>query len=510
MHTYQPDITCTGPRWGVVDISFDGPEDLPDPFAVEFGALLSGPDGAWLRVPGFYDGGRRFVLRFSPPTVGVWTFETFSNLTALAGHRGTVEGTTPAAGMHGPIIRHPQYADRLAYADGTPYFLLAFEADWLCLLDCENRGDLARARTLVAQIAAAGFNQVVMNVYAYDVPWPKDPALKPEHEFAAPSTFPFGGSNDDPDFSVLNVAFFQHLDRIVQLLGEHGIVAHLMIYVWNKLVNWPDMYSAADNRYFDYVIARYQAFSNVVWDVSKEALTYGRCDMDYVSERIGRACRLDAYGRLLTVHDYAYCARHPDLVDVISIQTWRSDLHQGMVEVRDRHPGKPVFNIEHGGYERCPYMVFEGDYDDPVVCLERNYDCVFAGAYSTYYWQGTSWNVVIPDPMSLPEGERPRFDYYTHLATLFERYDFSLLSPVKRSSSGHCLSNGEGLTLLYLPAANSATHVTLGQGKRVQVTWFNPLTGAFEEHDPVVLRQWLGFQSPWPGQIAVLILQVVE
>jgi hypothetical protein len=66
------------------------------------------------------------------------------------------------------------------------------------------------------------------------------------------------------------------------------------------------------------------------------------------------------------------------------------------------------------------------------------------------------------------------------------------------------------LTLLCLPAANSATHVTVGQGLRVQVTWFNPLTGAFEEHDPVAVRQWHGFQSPWEGQIAVLVLQVIE
>jgi hypothetical protein len=38
-----------------------------------------------------------------------------------------------------------------------------------------------------------------------------------------------------------------------------------MIYVWNKLVNWPEMHTQGDDLYFDYIIHRYQAFSNVIF-----------------------------------------------------------------------------------------------------------------------------------------------------------------------------------------------------------------------------------------------------
>ena len=68
-----------------------------------------------------------------------------------------------------------------------------------------------------------------------------------------------------------------------------------------------------------------------------------------------------------------------------------------MLDVRNRHEGKPVFNIEHGGYEKCRYDVFTGDYDDPEICLERNYLCAFAGVYSIHFWQFSFWNVAIPD-----------------------------------------------------------------------------------------------------------------
>lgn len=504
MNAFENNKTYQCPRWDVVDTCFTCSELPEDPFGVAFGAIFRGPDGAEMRVPGFYDDDQTFVLRFSPPDAGAWTFETYASVAELAGLRGTVDATPPRPQQHGPVVIDAANPQHFVYADGTPYFLLAFELDWLFAL----AGD--EAQTLLDQIAANGINHVVMNVFAYDVVWPKDASVKPEHDFSAPDVYPFGGSNDDPDFSTLNVAYFQHLDHVIGWLEARGIVAHLMIYVWNKQVTWPDMDSEADNRFFDYVIARYQAFSNIVWDVSKEALTYGRCDMAYVHERIRRARRLDAYERLLTVHDYAYCSQHPHNVDFISIQTWCSELYRQMLAVRGDHAGKPVFNIEHGGYERSPYVIFPGDYDDPDVCLERNYQCVFAGTYSTYYWQATSWNVVIADALGLPEDERPKFAYYRHLADLFAKYNFATLSPVRRSSSGLCLTNGDDLYLILVPKENYAIHVTLPElaGQTVRATWFDPFTGVYLPQDEGPTQHWREFKSPWAGQMAVVILEV--
>ena len=282
MNPFESNKTYQCPRWDVADIAFTISLPLADPFDVTFGAIFRGPDDAELRIPGFYDDNQTFTLRFSPPDEGLWSFETYSNIVELAGLCGSIEAAPPRPEQHGPIVIDAANPQHFIYADGTPYFLLAFECDWLFALADDE------AQTLLDQITANGINHVVMNVFAYDVVWPKDSTVKPEHDFSAPDVYPFGGTNDDPDFSTLNVAYFQHLDRVIAWLEARGIVAHLMIYVWNKCVNWPDMYSEADNRYFDYVIARYQAFSNVVWDVSKEALTYGRCDMEYVHERIRR------------------------------------------------------------------------------------------------------------------------------------------------------------------------------------------------------------------------------
>ncbi len=117
-------------------------------------------------------------------------------------------------------------------------------------------------------------------------------------------------------------------------------------------MNWPEPGSKEDNMYFDYVVKRYQAYPNLVWDISKEALAYGRDDLGYITERIDRLRKLDGHGRLVTVHDYGYCAKHPDKVDIISIQDWKANIYDATSRVVKRHPDKPVFNIEHGGYRK--------------------------------------------------------------------------------------------------------------------------------------------------------------
>ncbi|CAN5555961.1 hypothetical protein BH23BAC1_BH23BAC1_46300 [soil metagenome] len=237
--------------------------------------------------------------------------------------------------------------------------------------------------------------------------------------------------------------FFQHFDRVIQHLDQQEIIAHIMIYVWNKNVNWPEMNSRKDNMYYDYIIARYQAFPNIIWDVSKEALDYGRADIPYITERVQRIREQDAYQRLVSVHDYEYCSREPDELDFISIQSWRTHLYSLMMEARNIHKDKPVLNMEHGGYEEGPYISFQGNFISPEVCLIRNYECVFAGVYSSYYWQNTSWNIVIYDPFK--EGhdfKPPRFDYYKHLNSLFTQYNYNdFFAPTQKITT----NSNEGL-----------------------------------------------------------------
>lgn len=511
-----------------IDIVFTtGKPSTGNPFDITFGAVFTHNSGKSYTLNGFFNGESEYILRFSPETVGEYRFQTFSTTNKLAGLVGSISaGPNMNPEIHGQVKVALEAPQKFVYQDGTPHFALPFELDWLFALDIDNKSDIPKTTEIIQAVKDNGFNQVVMNVYAYETSWKTDSSVPKQYSYKDPPYSVFKGTNEKPEFDQLNISFFKHFDRVIQHLHDQGITAHLMIYVWNKKVNWPAMYSEDDNRYYDYVIKRYQAYPNVIWDVSKEALDYGRCDIPYINERIERTRRLDAYHHLITVHDYEYCSREPDKVDFISIQNWRPDLYSLSLEAYLKHASKPVMNIEHGGYEEGPYFTFTGNYTNAEVCLERTYACLFAGVYGSYYWQNTSWDIVIYDIMrsgqSIP---RPRFDYYKHLQKLFTTYAYAKLKPHKPklttnsnpgndnlAFSGYALSDDKGLYLFYVPGYNYNiyTNIPVPKSGQVASSWFNIFTG---ETTPATTGKGGGFgmyTSPWKGQSAVLVLKAVD
>lgn len=473
-------------QWEVVDIHFKAKTLPTKPEDGSFSAELSCAGSTnTMTVSGFYNGDTAYLIRFCPDRSGVWTYQTTSDIDDLDGLKGEVRVDRPLEGRKGGIKLNPESAREFIYANGDAYYPICFEVDWLFALDAENPDDIPVTRKFVDTIAENGYNQLIMNVFAYDVGWKKDSTLKAEHDYSSPKVFPFAGNNQAPDHTKLNTEYFRRLDRVVDYLDKKGIAAHLMIYVWNKEVKWPKADSEEDNRYFDYVAKRYQAYPNLVWDISKEALGYGRSDAGYITRRIDRLRQLDAHKRLVTVHDYGYCKSHKNKLDFASVQLWDSELTRLMLSVRDDFPNQPVLNIEHGGYEKSPYVVFPGNYDNPEVCLERAYQCVFAGTYPTHYWQGAAWYVIIPDIDALAPKERPKLEYYKYMADLVSKYDIGgLTAGDEKGNGGFCLHNDNDLFLYYFPREISSALCFLPEkhiGKMMKVAWFNPFTGEYSE-----------------------------
>lgn len=493
----------------VIDLTFKA--NSAQPFKENCTAVFLGPNHQEIKLKAFYNGNQEYVIRFSAFKPGVYTFKTNANHKKLNKLSGTITVIKNGnLNYHGAIVIDPQNPRKFAYADGKSYNLMAFELDWLFAMDY-GKTELSDAKKLIGTIKANGFNQVVMNVFAYDIAWIKDKTIDPKYNYGQPKFFPFGGNNSKPDFSLLNTAYFKHLDKIIQLLKDEGIVSHLMIYVWNKKVNWPDMNSEGDNMYFDYVVNRYQAYENIVWDISKEALYYGRADMNYITDRIHRLRNNDAYHRLVSVHDFKYCANNPKEVDFISTQDWSIDLASKMKANYKQFIDKPIFNIEHGGYEKGPYTVFNGHYNNAEACLKRNYECAFQGVYSTYYWQNTSWNVIIPDVYDKSISPQPKLNYFKHFTEFFNKYDFKTLKPFDMGSEGTmALKDDKGTYLLYCPQDNYAIGTNFPDkiNSAKSITCFNPINGDYKllvKEDIINEFSWL--IPPATGFDRILIIE---
>ncbi|MFK8112729.1 MAG: DUF4038 domain-containing protein [Rubripirellula sp.] len=505
-------------QWVVNDLTFEVQEQFENPFVEESYAVVSSEDGQQ-RVPLFYNGDNEWVFRYSSASVGSKSYVLESHIKELDGKRGKITiAKNLKPDRHGGVVLNSTNRQRLFYEDGTHYLNLAFECDWLFALDY-GQGEIPKTKHLLSLLRRHRFNQIVMNVYSYDVNWPKDERLQkhPEHEYGGrEDIFPFLGSNSSPDHRSLNVDFFKHFDKVIAEMHDQEIVSHLMIYVWNKLVAWPEMNSSADNMYYDYVLKRYQAFPNVVWDVSKEALHHQRATKEYIVERIQRTRRVDSYDRLVSVHDYGFCRNHSSLVDFISMQNWKHTLYQHMMDAAKEFPQKPIFNIEHGGYEESPYVVFPGAYVDAEVCLRRNYMCLFAGGYTTYYWQGASWNALIHNPFEQPDDFiKPHFEYFSHMAKLCESIHFENCKPMSHhNSSGYNLTNKrDGIVAMYTPKENHFVGTNAASKEfdcqNATQQWFNTLTGEFTEEVPCQIKE-LSFWDfrPWRGEAdAVMIIR---
>lgn len=238
---------------------------------------------------------------------------------------------------------------------------------------------------------------------------------------------------------------------------------------------------------------RYQAYPNLIWDVSKETLGYGHNDVNYITRRIERFRKLDVYDRLITVHAYDYGKRFPDEIDFVSVQTWVSELCRAMQTIVKEFPDKPILNIEHGGYERGPYTVFNGNYTSPETCLERAYLCIFAGTYPTHYWQGAAWNVIFPNIEELSVEERPKLHYYRILRDFVDKYKVeTLIAGEMKSNAGFSLHNGEDFYIYLVPAECEFLNLRprRDRGNTLRLAWFNPRTGKYADQFSMPMTQW--------------------
>jgi hypothetical protein len=367
-----------------------------NPFDVELRGEFTGPGGVRLVVPGFYDGENTWKIRFSPTAVGQWSMKTLSPAAALNGRTETnIDCTANTnAAIHGGLLVDPMNRHHFVYEDGTRYFLMGYEADWLWGVDMKDP-DRRVMRHLIDQIASRGFNQVIVNIFAYDTSWSK--GNMNEWDYGPPAMFVFGGSNEKPDYSRLNTAFFKLYDGMMQALQDKGIVAHLMFKVYNKMVNWPPPGSKDEARYFRYVTARYQAFSNVVWDFSKEA--YNEPDKKLEERLIDLIRSTDGYHRLTTAHDndlYDWDSNLNSNLDFRTDQEHR-DWKEMVIFDRKLRPW-PVVNSElyyERGVDNLPTYPIKQNWQDEV---RGAYEVYLSGGYFVYYYDNTAWDVVKPDP----------------------------------------------------------------------------------------------------------------
>jgi hypothetical protein len=233
----QTSTTCNNtPAYSPCELVFDLSEQdsasHPDPYAsVELRAEVRSPRNRTTAVPGYWDGGRRMVIRFAPTEAGQWTFRLTSNVAALNDQTGTftaadsdAPGFIKAANMH-----HWSYTERQ-----KPHLWMGATELRFAFLDDAAFHAMADAR------AAQKFNHLRGWVTGDGV----------DAAYSSP---------DSPKLEQ-----FRKLDERVRYLNQKGITADLVLAGGEGTLN--KLFPTADQRrrFVRYVVARYAAM-NVTW-----------------------------------------------------------------------------------------------------------------------------------------------------------------------------------------------------------------------------------------------------
>jgi hypothetical protein len=438
---------------------------------VPFAATVKGPDGKSFTLPGFFDGQGKWNIRVSPNAEGRWSLVTKSDVKELDGQ--TAEFTcakSPNPNAHGVLRVDKAHPHHFIFEDGTRFFMQGYEYDWLWALDMDKPG-VPTVEQSLDLIAKHGFNYVILNSYAHDTKW-RTGKTSPD-DYGPPLLYPWEGTSEQPDHSRMNLAYWQHYDRVMNALAQRGIQAHMLIKVYNKQVKWPARGSDEEKLFFRWLVARYAAYPNIIWDFSKEA--HNEKDLAYKQGWLKWLRETDPYHHLTTVHDDDKAndsGAYDGLTDFRADQQ-HTKWHENILRQRGRRAW-PVANVEFG-YEHGPAGLNDKTYGKtqaPEEVLRRAWEITMAGGYTAYYYTYTAWDVV--RPLDVPPG----YAMMKHFGDFWRATEYWALEPSdKLVSTGWCLANPGREYVVFQNQAVPFTLEITGAQSPLQAEWFNPHTG---------------------------------
>lgn len=245
-------VICSGQtvhRWGIYEIELHSEKTYSDPLRqLKVWAEFRSPHGQSFRVRGCWDGGSRWLIRFTPPEPGEWSYRTGCNGCGdpgLEGKQGTFRATEYDGAnrlyQHGPI-KLAENRRFFVHADGTPFLWLGDTAWNGALLSNAQEWD-----EYLSYRASQGFNvvQMVMTQWrAADTDEDGRVAFRGREKIDL-----------DPDF-------FKRLDHKVERVNAHGLVAALVLLWAIRGEENPGYYLPEDDAVLlaRYMVDRYQAY----------------------------------------------------------------------------------------------------------------------------------------------------------------------------------------------------------------------------------------------------------
>jgi hypothetical protein len=473
-------------QWQVTELTFRAAADHPDPFdfaRAGFLAEFRGPAGQTLKIPGYWDGGRTWKVRFTPTAPGVWTYQTTfggGEDPGLSQQQGVLD-VTPASGrnpvrQHGGFLRVSANGRYLTYADGTPFFWLG--DTWWAFPSSNVPAEVFRQ--MVDRRVAQGFT--VFQAHGHRSIFEPGPGAFEAVRQPTAETLRYWRAVDQC------MAYAEQKG----MLGVIGFGGHSLL----------DPISLVDlQRLWRYYIARYGAYP-VTFLITQEY----NADIGNLKERLPKLLALgrfihetDPYRRAMSVHPWCLSR---DKREAWS-EPWLDFI---MLQAGHRwFPGAKRYTDIYFGPATKPFVESEANYEGfedarfrvDAACIRRTaYSAIQSGSFGfTYGAQGLYAGILRKDKpattgrwgpvLTWKEGlDLPGGAQLQHLRAAYESVDWWRLAPRPGAVPGaEVLVKADGnrtFVLYFLATGKTPTACSLANvpaGARYTGAWFDPRTG---------------------------------
>lgn len=494
-------------QWRVSTFALTAEHPHSRPLTLAVTAEFTGPDGAVLRIPAFYDGGSTWRVRFTPTLPGRWTYRTICpGDNGLDGQIGLLD-VTPAAGenplyRHGGFLRVSDNHRHLTYSDGTPFFWLG-DTWWFCPshlmpFDSSNQPEIpSMFQALIDLRREQGFSVV---------------------HWAFLETNGLYGNYTDLYTETFNPDYWREVDRYITYANDAGIIPVIGLGFHHGL-DAPTLEEL--QRVWAYVLARYGACA-VSWLICGEYNLASK-DEEYTEADAARIEKVLALGQFIKDHDSYQRAMtvHPYWYGHDRRQAWAQPWYDFILLQGGHGQDGPPVDFYRRIYAEQPNLpvvegevTYEGIFGFSDAVVRRNaYKALQSGCCGFTYgaqglWYPTQdeaddkfkeWGATKPWwlAMRLPGAAQLR-----HLRDLYESADWPALEPCDAAefveTSRECFAKTDDHTIvLYISAGEGS--VTL-KPAGYTITRFDPRTGevntsqALDEQDWVLLLRKSNWQ----------------
>lgn len=349
------------------------------------------------------------------------------------------------------------------------------------------------ARAYLDQLAARGWNTVMVSIISYDERMPGDP---PAWRGIDPFVKRW-------DFSTPNDAYFEHADEILELARERGMLVTLVPcylgYPEDSTQGWADELLTSTNSveksraYGRYLGRRYKRFDNIVWVAGGDNKPAPGSELERHLLAIVEGIREEDPDHLWTAHwsgkDAGMLASEnptfEPFMDLDGYYAFNYELtYDKLLKQYSRRTGRPLFHLD---------MSYETEWGgSPEEIRKRAYDAMLSGAAGSSFNAGPDWYLF----KNFRKVDTPGTRETVHWYRLFARLPWYKLTP-DDDHTAITAGYGERGTTSYVSAARTPdyrfvmAYLAAGgsveldldrmPGDKVRVTWCDPTNGRTRE-----------------------------